>query len=248
MTQTLVGIFLTLLPEPWRRRWQVTTGETLALPAAISGGLELAVCLMLFVVRYLDFAQKLASQNIGAALQHGAAGPVMAVGVEATLEYLLGPVTILLVCFTIEGALRFYAAAVIGDVAGTFPLFLVSLAWTRLTRARTERALGPHLVDEVILSPGANFPVVIASCRRKEGWNRLVTVKVQDELYEVAGEQKGVEPRPYVYLLRKLPPGKVIRGLHHYSPDEVLTEKERRQLRAAPPRKPEIPPSAAPQS
>jgi hypothetical protein len=83
---------------------------------------------------------------------------------------------------------------------------------------------------EAVISLGLKYDLVIASCRPKPGWNRLITVEYEDQLYELFDEKKGVAPRPHIYQLRKLSPGRIIRGLHHYHPDEMLTEKQRMAL------------------
>jgi hypothetical protein len=53
-------------------------------------------------------------------------------------------------------------------------------------------------------------------------WNRLTTIRYNDELYELDREEQGRPPRPFVYRLKKLPLGKIIRGVHHYQPEETL--------------------------
>jgi hypothetical protein len=49
-----------------------------------------------------------------------------------------------------------------------------------------------------------------------------MTVSYRDELYEIIGEAHAAKPRPWIYLLRKKPEGKVVRGLHVYAADELL--------------------------
>jgi hypothetical protein len=49
-----------------------------------------------------------------------------------------------------------------------------------------------------------------------------MTVAYEGEFYEIVREEQTAPPRRFVYLLRKIPPGKVIRGLHHYRPEESL--------------------------
>jgi hypothetical protein len=82
--------------------------------------------------------------------------------------------------------------------------------------------MGPRVAD-VVERPGTpDGQLRIASCRPKPTWDHLMTVKYEDEFYEVGTEKMGTPPRPYVYLLRKLPQGKAIRSLHHYRPEESL--------------------------
>ena len=73
---------------------------------------------------------------------------------------------------------------------------------------------------------------------RRDTWDHLTTIEYEGEFYELAETclpcpsgrraQAGLAaqpPRPYLYRLRPISPGKVIRGLHHYRPDELLPPK-----------------------
>jgi hypothetical protein len=66
------------------------------------------------------------------------------------------------------------------------------------------------------------YDLLIASCRPKEGWNHLMTVTYQGQLYEVTHHEQGGPPRRFLYHLKGKPEGKVVRGLYHYDPAEVL--------------------------
>jgi hypothetical protein len=138
------------------------------------------------------------------------------------MEYMILPVTLLLIYFLIEGLVRFSAALVTGEVVGTMPLHLVAWARARVRQMAAERALGPVVADEVQAGEGHDCVLRVLSCRPKEGWNHLMTVSYNDVLYEVASQQAGTPPRRYVYLLRFKPEHKVVRGLHLYDPEEVL--------------------------
>jgi hypothetical protein len=66
----------------------------------------------------------------------------------------------------------------------------------------------------------------IASCRPKD-WNAALTISYEDHLYEVARSFEEAPPRRFVYLLRRAPQSKVVRGLYHYDPNEVLIPSDR---------------------
>ena len=53
----------------------------------------------------------------------------------------------------------------------------------------------------------------------------MMTIVYQDVFYEIMSEESGQPPRQFIYLLRKAPGSKVIRGHHHYHPQEPLPEK-----------------------
>lgn len=78
------------------------------------------------------------------------------------------------------------------------------------------------MVDTVAPGESADHDLRVESSRPKP-WNQLTTISHNDQLYEVARELTGQPPRRFVYLLRKAPESKVVRGLYHYSPDETLT-------------------------
>jgi len=104
------------------------------------------------------------------------------------------------------------------------PLTSRLIGWVldRLGPARAEEMTGPPVADVVERLGTPDGQLRIASCRPKPTWDHLMTVEYEDEFYEVGTEKMGTPPRPYVYLLRKLPQGKAIRSLHHYHPDEAL--------------------------
>jgi hypothetical protein len=152
-------------------------------------------------------------------------GAQFGMGFVSMVEYIFHPFSLLLIYFTLEGAVRFYAAAITEEIVGTLPLHLVAWAQERMGRARAERALGPRVPDlvESVYSP--EFDLRIFSCRPKRHWDQLITVSYDDQLYAVVGEQPGKPPYRFIYELRKVPRGWIVRNVHHYSPDEVLREE-----------------------
>jgi hypothetical protein len=79
------------------------------------------------------------------------------------------------------------------------------------------------VADEVTrVTDTQDVDLVIASCRPKKEWHKLTSVAYQDEFFEIMDLQEGSPPRIFVYVLRKSPEGRVLRGIHHYDPEEVL--------------------------
>jgi hypothetical protein len=240
----ILGVFGSLLPTQLRARWQWGSDANLRTSTIISGVAEALISLLLYVGGYLSFMHMRVEGLMGSGIQAGGAammneGVAFGAGALAVTEYIFKPLSLALVYFAIEGALRAMAAVVTDECVGTLPLAVIGWVIGRAERARKERSLGPRVLDQVQVCEGISYDLVIASCRAKEGWNKLITVEYQDQLYELYDQKKGVSPRPHIYQLRKLPPGKVVRGLHRYSPDEALTEKEKLALK---------PPGAAQQS
>lgn len=235
----MAAMVAALLPRQWRSRWAWTSDASLRGPTIFSGMAETMVSLGLIMFRYYAFFEWRMGTITDPILKKGGDASDQALGSMAVafgmgfttlVEFIFSPLTLLLFYFSIEGALRLFAALVTDECTGTMPLYLVGWALGRAGKARKERQLGPRVPDYVQPCEGISYDLVIASCRPKPGWNRMITIEYQDKLYELFEEKKGFPPRPYIYQLRLHPPGKVVRGPHHYHPDEALTEKEKAVL------------------
>ncbi len=235
MLTLAAGMVVSLLPERYRSWWPRASSADFRHATIFSGAVEAFGCLGLYIGRYLYFIQYRVGTLADAAIKPGggaeeALGSTAAqfgMGYVSLVEYVFMPLSMLLVYFTLEGVLRLLAAALTEDNPGTLSLYLVAWAVGRARRGLAERALGPLVVDEVQKRDLRGFDLRIASCRPKKHWDRLMTIAFEDEHYEVVKEELGIPPRPYVYLLQKISPGKVIRGLHHYRPDEVLPAEKK---------------------
>lgn len=203
----LASIVLSFLPSRYRRGWRHTESEEMGTATAVSGGMQGFIFLLFFVVGFLDYLPEVGISKLG------------------WLEYIFTPRGVVLGYFALEGVARFVIGLASGEAVGTLPLHLLAWVQERRERKHAERALGPLVADTVDRGDGRAYDLRIASCRPKPNWDRLMTVAYEDTFYEVAGERQGNPPRRFVYLLRKMPQGKVIRGLHHYRPDEALDKE-----------------------
>ncbi len=227
MHHLLIGSIASFLPQRYRSAISVSVPA-----AAISGAAQLLLSLGALMYRYFTFTHQrlFADSNVmlKAVERHGET-VVMGSGLLLLLEYLIQPLTILLCYFAFEGVVRLVAAVITDEVVPTLPLYLVLLLQQQRDRIRHEGALGERIIDEVRFVESSTCSLRIASCRPKEGWNKMITVAYQDELYEVAAAQEGHPPRPFVYLLRKKPDHKIIRGIHHYDSEEALPDVRRQE-------------------
>jgi hypothetical protein len=227
----VAGLVLSLLPERYRRRWQLDYNVNVQRATILSGVLQLLGCLVVVIVRYVLFVDERVKDLGEAAITAGreellVLRPVQfGMGAIALLEFVFQPLTLLLFYFAFEGGVRLCAALFTGEIVGTLPLHLVAWGEEKRKKRRAERALGPRVVDLVEPSRARDYDLRIASCRPKLNWDRLMTVAYEDEFYEIVREEQTAPPRRFVYWLRKIPEGKVIRGLHHYRPEETLQEK-----------------------
>jgi hypothetical protein len=232
MLSFLVGILISFLPKRYRDLFPDSLRGYLRAAAVVSGLVECLGCLGIFCVRYLVFLQ----QNVGALADRaiarggeevfGAPAVQAGMGYVSTVEYIFHPLSLLLIYFTLEGAVRFYAAGITEEIVGTLPLHVVAWAQERLGQARAERALGPRVADIVEQVYSGDYDLRIFSCRPKRDWDRLITISYGDQLYAVVGEQAGKPPYRHIYHLRKTRFGWIVRNIHHYDPQEVLLVEE----------------------
>lgn len=181
----------------------------------------------MFIYRYLSFAR---SEVFGGttvvlkAMEVGGDTALAGSGIFVLMEYMISPLTLALVYFALEGIIRSVAAFVSGEIVPTMPLAVVAWLHERMDETRAERSLGELVPDEIEIVRSPDIKLCIHSCRPKESWDHLMTIFYKDEMYEVAEASRGHSPRQFVYFLRHKPHSKIVRGTHHYDPNEVLVK------------------------
>ena len=233
MFRLLLGTLVSLLPKPYRRWWAWATSADFHRATILSGVIEALLCMGIYIGRYFYFLQYRIGTIADAAMKRPSGDEALAfeaahygMGFLTLVEYIFSPLSVLLCYFVLEGTLRAFAAALTEDTPGTLPLHVVGWSIERVQRWRAEKALGPRVADEVHHYTGIGYDLAIASCRPKK-WGRLLTIEFEGKFYELCEEKRGVPPRPYLYSLRETPEGRVIRGPHHYHPEEVLGEPKK---------------------
>jgi hypothetical protein len=230
MIQFLLGLLLALLPERFRRQWLPQWHGNLRSSAIVSGVVQSLTAVIVLIARYPRFVADQVAQLdvriINGMAERGGDTAVRGIGIIFLFAYILLPLSMLLIYLAFEGVVRLAAAVTTGEVVGTLPLTLIDIAGQKWNAYYAEKKLGPRVPDRVSVSPdGRGYDLMIASCREKPDWNDLITISHNETLYEVAGYEEGEEPRRYVYLLRRAPLHKVVRGLHRYDPEEVMEKK-----------------------
>jgi len=223
----ILGMIVSLLPKQYRSWWSGASSADFHRATILSGAVQALGCFGLYIVRYLYFMEYRLGTIAKAAVNKGAlgVGASPGAGFASTVEYLFSPLSILLVYFALEGTLRVFAAAVTEQNTGTLPLYVVAWAVGRVQSWQADKALGPRMEDEVHRFVGIDYDLGIASSRPKK-WDRLLTIEFEGKNYELYDQKLGPAPRPYIYLLKEISRGRVIRGLHHYRPDENLLEEK----------------------
>lgn len=124
--------------------------------------------------------------------------------------------------FCAEGIVRLYAAISSGEGLGSFPLIGIA-DLLRIAKRSAARPLLPLVRDEVLPGHGS-CDLKIATCRKQSEWRYPYTIRYAEAYFQVIGHiETPAGPRPYVYSLRRLPPGEIARGLKEYSPEDILT-------------------------
>ena len=95
-----------------------------------------------------------------------------------------------------------------------------------LDRMFPNRKLPPLVVDEVLRGGGPrhDYDLKVYSCRPKRDWNTYVTIEFEEQWYQLRKEEKGSNPRPFIYYLRKCPPNRPAVVIRQYKPEDVLAD------------------------
>lgn len=215
----ILGPVLTLLPRRWRERVFRSTPNRVARAAMLSGIAQALLAVAGLVVWYSlyvgYFAEALKSR--GAPVEGSRAA-----GLLGYVWFWFNPVTWVIGYFGLEGLVRSTAALTTGEVYGTLPLAVVEYVYRLATRPRLAPEL-PLVADE-IMRGDATCDLKIASCRARPDWKYPFTLRYAGAYFQVVADiHLGAGPRPYVYSLRRLPPGEIARGLKDYTPDDILT-------------------------
>ncbi len=221
MKNFLAGIVLSFLPRDWWRGWQPESTVHFRWATMVSGTLQFLGFLLVSATLYFQFLGERGRVYGGG----GGARGVMTL-LFVTVEYLIYPHHLALGYLAVEGAARALGAFTTGDLLPSLPLWLAGRIQRRLRAKAAEVALGPRVPDTVDRVDGLPYELRVASCRPKEKWkDKLLTISYEDQFYELFREERGERPRQFVYLLRRAPESKVIRGHHYYDPNEPVLEE-----------------------
>lgn len=226
----LLGPLYALLPKRWQPVEYRHSPRLVARCAMLSGFVESAVAFVLLRYWYMTvltglneaYAAKALSDNPGALKTIapelvGTAGFAMIAG---------NPITWVILYLAAEGALRLAVAAVTGESFGVLPLGAVEFVFFRAFRGRPGRRLA--LVPDEVLPGDKSSHLRIASCCKRAQWKYPYAIRYEGVFFQFIGLRSGIMgPRPFVYALRRLPPGEMARGLRDYRPEDVLSQGAR---------------------
>jgi hypothetical protein len=230
------NMLVSLLPVRYRSRLEQGAREDLVRAAALAGVLQGVLCLGLLASGFLDFAKAVSEGRIlnpeiaeGVINQLGGEGkghlPMFGLGPQFAVTFLLEPRNAVLIYFWLEGFLKAIAAYSSGQVLGTLPLYLVSVGHNAIDYIRYRWWLGPLVHDEILPGDGKSCDMKVLSCRPKLDWSRYVTIKFREEFYQMIQQDIGGRPRPFTYLLRRNPTGRLVVVVLEYGSEAILKKR-----------------------
>ncbi len=222
MSHQFADIFLSLLPERYRSRYQ-------ANPVAgtfLSGILQLLVALAVYLILFFRFLNQF-GQLAGAALatdtEHNLYWLSMGVGAVGWLAFSISPGPLLALYFMVEGGVRMLSTVITHEPLPSLPFWLFGKAHGALERWHARQRLAPPAPDVVeVKQPGVAWDLRITSVRPKPNWRSLVQIEYSGELYHISNSANAVvdgQARFRYYLKRSTAVG-AFRGIVRYDPFE----------------------------
>jgi len=229
----LFGPFFSLLPETWRAKLPWAESIRWRAAAIISGALEALASLCALVVWYSYSVTHLTRVQLDLLLH---AHPNMQLGPERVgllgfVLVALNPVTWIICWFWFEGVIRALGAAFTEESVGTLPLWIIDKAYRVLRERRQSRQWPSPVHDEVRWRADDRVEnLEITSCHPKPTWQDRPIIRFQDEFFKVETSIVGAGLRPYIYRLRRLRPGELVRAPENYDPQSVPFESRKENI------------------
>ncbi len=136
------------------------------------------------------------------------------VTVLVVLEFLFHPLSVFLLYVALEGAVRFIGSLITVEIVPSLLVLLLFKLSDSTSGSVKRRRHGAAVADAVEHLPDSR--IRIAAATPKSGWNSSVTIGINGRWFEVECEEQAQPPRPYVYVLRPSPTGKILRGYQAY--------------------------------
>jgi hypothetical protein len=196
------------------RRQRMPGSQLTVLRSATWGGLAQLLLAALFLIVRLKRHFVLRTQQLGPHLAGSNETGQAIVALIVFLDFMIHPLSLLLLYLAIEGLVRFAGGMITGEIV---PNLLVSLYFK--TANSTSRSLARRHGPAPMADIADRLPdgrIRISCTNRKAGWNSSITVGIGGQWFEVESEEQAPPPRAFVYVLRPASPGKVLRGYQEY--------------------------------
>ncbi len=221
----VAAVFVSILPPRYRRWWPQEGNADFVRAAAVSGLLQVALCIVLMLVNVLDGFQREVIEIGMMSLNRPDEKLVLpreGIGIFAFANTVFQPANMFMFYMMIEGFIRAFGAFVAGQSLPTLPLTVAAALHGKAEDLYGKWKMGPPVVDQVERVMDKAYDMRVLSCRPKPDWNRHITVEFEDQFYQLMREEKREDARPYVYYLRKSPVGRLVVVVRKYQIDDVL--------------------------
>ena len=198
------SVVVTAVPARYRGAWPLHNDDDLRGPAIVSGLLEFLL------------------SAPGTAFYFASAISVAKLGLGISGLFVLNPFWIFPLLFA-DGAVRFLAAFITGQILPTFSLGIIARIHDAIDGKKAVTQLGPVIADKVERVEGQPWELRVLSCRAKPHWNPYMTIRYEEEFYQMIQQDLAVGQRKFVYLLRKHPATRLVVVVYEYDPKDVLT-------------------------
>ena len=213
MQSILRDFLLSFCPAKVRQAWRPSSQLTVLRAAMLGGAAQFLLMALVLVAQFKHYfiarSQQMAP-HMGGMNSTGEA----VITVLVVLEFLLHPLSFFLLYVALEGAIRFVGSLVTAEIVPSLLVFLFFKLSDSTSRSISRRRQGPPMADTMERLPDRR--IRIASARPMPGWNSSITIGIDGQWFEVEHEEHAQLPRPYVYVLRPAPPGKILRGYQEY--------------------------------
>jgi hypothetical protein len=216
MLELFQDVVLAFCPASVRAVCRPYSSMRVLWAATLTGALETFVFTRWLLHNYLAFLAERGRQY-GYALQQQNETTQAWFFIVFAFEYLLfHPLAWLLAYLSLEGFIRFAGGLCASEVIPSLPVVLAFKIKTAFSDRGIRRELRSQtaVADSLEMLGGERMRV--AASRPKEGWNASLTIGIDGECYEVESEERGSGLRPYIYILRRAPIGKALRGYEEY--------------------------------
>jgi hypothetical protein len=217
MRELFRDIALSFCPDSLRTVHPPHSSSRLLLVAIFTGPLQTALCAYWLLSGYKAFLVARAAQYgdvLNRANQTTQAWIVLVFFIEYVIFH---PLALFLSYMALEGFLRFAGALCVSEVVPSLPVVLAFRLRAYIHKRQSQREIAPlsSLPDSVEVLPEGER-LRIAGALPKPRWTPSLTIGIQGEWYELEAVEYGQPPRSYVYILRRAPVSKVLRGYEEY--------------------------------
>ena len=207
---------LSFCPATARREYRPVSPDRVVSAATWIGLLQFLVFGYLLAMRYGHFLESRARQW-GPLLRR--ASEVFQSGslIIVTLEFLIYPVSLLLLYFALEGFARFVTGLIASEVVPSLPVYVAFKLRKNFRKRQESKRVSQLPADVMTVLPDGR--VRIATAHRRPQWNNPNhTIEIGSLHYELDRMDQGALPHPFVFFLRRAPLGKVLRSYERYPP------------------------------